>query len=242
VVATFIYRPKKGIVGKIYYRFMKSLVHSPYIDKIICFSKTEPEYYSRIFDVKKDIFTYVPFAVGDASIHIEKTDVPEEKFILSVGKSNRDYDFLVDALKDSEYKVRILSDEYQREDTGDNIRIYGDVFGKAYLQMLSQCYCVVVPLADVHISAGQFVFLQAMMFGKPVIVTESETVGDYITDGSNGFIIRKEKNALLWQLHRLYEDRELYRKIAEKGREIYREKYSLEPMAEAIGAICSQIS
>jgi glycosyltransferase involved in cell wall biosynthesis len=239
VVATFIYRPKSGVAGRIYYRFMKYLVNSPYIDQIICFSSTEPEYYKKIFDVKRDVFTYVPFAIGDVRPYMEQEEPvkPEEKFILSVGKSNRDYDFLVRALSDSPYQVRILSDTYSCEKHGNNIRIYDNVFGQDYLKMLSKCYLVVVPLEDVHISAGQFVFLQSMMFGKPVIVTESDTVGDYIEDGCNGFIIKKEKDALLDKVKELYEDEALYETIRSNGRNVYKEKYSLESMARAIGAI-----
>jgi len=242
VVATFIYRAKAGMAGKLYFRFMRYLVRSPYIDRIVCFSETEPEYYSRVFGVRKDLFVYVPFATGDASTAVSTAGCPEEKFILSVGKSNRDYDFLVDSLADTPYSVRILSDTYKRENISSNIRIYGSVFGMEYLKMLAESYCVVVPLADVHISAGQFVFLQAMMFGKPVIVTESDTVRDYIEDGNNGLIIKKEKDSLLDALKKLYEDKALYQDISEKSREIYRKEYSLERMADRIGDICMEIS
>ncbi len=241
VVATFIYRPKKGLVGKLYFRFMKGMVQSPYIDRIICFSKSEPEYYRTLFDVKEGLFTYVPFAIGDAAPEFQKGGVREEGYILSAGKSNRDYDFLTEALADTPYPVRILSDAYKREGISGNIKIYGNVFGREYLEMLAGCYCVVVPLADVHISAGQFVFLQAMMFGKPVIVTESETVRDYIQDGSSGLVIKKEKACLLDALKRLYGDPELYRTISVTGRKRYEEQYSLNRMAEKIGGLCMEL-
>lgn len=237
LIVTFIYRPKKGIAGRLYFHFMKYAVRSRYIDRIICFSKTEPEYYSRLFGVRKELFAYVPFAIGDVSPVIKTAGSSEEKFILSAGKSNRDYDFLVDALAETAYPVRIISDTYKREEVSGNIRIYGTVYGRDYLKMLAECYCVVVPLADVHISAGQFVFLQSMMFGKPVIVTESETVRDYIEDGSNGLIIKKEKNCLLDALKKLYEDKGLYKAISDAGKEAYKKEYSLEGMAERIGDI-----
>lgn len=240
-VATFIYRPKKGIVGGIYFRFMKKAVQSRYIDKIICFSSTEPKYYENLFSVKPGKFTYVSFAVGDVTPFVGNNRISDEKFILSAGKSNRDYDFLVDALKNTKYQVRILSDEYFRKDTGNNIKLYHDVFGKEYYEMLAKCFCVIVPLADTHISAGQFVFLQSMMFGKPVIVTESETVGDYIEDRINGFIIDKEKETLIRTLNELYGSTELYQEISGNGRKIYMRSYSLESMADQISELCRQM-
>ena len=143
----------------------------------------------------------------------------------------------MDALKDTPYRVRILSDTSLRRDTGENIQVYDDVFGEDYYNMLAECYCVVVPLQDIHISAGQFVFLQSMMFGKPIITTRSDTVTDYITDGENGFIISKNSAELREKLRQLYEEPQLYRRLAQEGRCQFLRKYSLESMAAEIGRI-----
>ena len=237
IVTTFIYRPKQAWKGKLYRWFVRRAVCSKALDKIVCFSSTEPAYYAQLLDAPPEKFVYVPFGIGDLGRCSEETPPPEERFVLSVGKSNRDYDFLVDALQGTPYKVRILSDTYLREAPGENIRIYPDVFGEDYYKMLAACYCVVVPLADVHISAGQFVFLQSMMFGKPVITTRSDTVTDYITDGENGFIISKDKNQLLERLRQLYTEPALYRRLAQEGRCRFLRNYSLDCMAEEIGNI-----
>lgn len=209
IVTTFIYRPKQGWKGKLYAWFMRKAVNSPALDKIVCFSSSEPAYYQSIFGTDK--FTYVPLGLGDLN-RGGRIPQGEERFILAAGKSNRDYDFLVDALKDTPYQVRILSDAYNHPNPGSNIRIYHDVFGEKYYQMLSECCCVIVPLADARISAGQLVFLQAMMFAKPIITTESDTVRDYIESGKNGLIIPKQRDALRDAVRRLYEDEALDRK------------------------------
>ena len=191
---------------------------------------------------EKNLFCYVPFAAADESKKV-KTGVENQKsYILSVGKSNRDYDFLTEALQNTQYEVRILSDTWTEKEKHQNIRVYADVFGEKYLQMLAECWCVIVPLADIHISAGQFVFLQSMMFGKPVIVTESDTVHEYIENEKNGLIIPKEKQALLKALKRLEEDPALYQKLGKNGKIVYREKFSLQHMAEVIGKICCEDS
>jgi len=234
IVTTFIYRPKQGWKGKLYAWFMRKAVNSPALDKIVCFSSSEPAYYQSIFGTDK--FTYVPLGLGDLNRggHIPQG---EERFILAAGKSNRDYDFLVDALKDTPYQVRILSDAYNHPNPGSNIRIYHDVFGEKYYQMLSECCCVIVPLADARISAGQLVFLQAMMFAKPIITTESDTVRDYIESGKNGLIIPKQRDALRDAVRRLYEDEALYRGMAKEGRCRFLESYSVASMARRIGSI-----
>ena len=143
----------------------------------------------------------------------------------------------MDALKDTPYQVRILSDAYNHPNPGSNIHIYHDVFGEKYYQMLSECCCVIVPLADARISAGQLVFLQAMMFAKPIITTESDTVRDYIESGKNGLIIPKQRDALRDAVRRLYEDEALYRGMAKEGRCRFLESYSVASMARRIGSI-----
>lgn len=235
IVTTFIYHPKQGWRGKLYGWFMRKAVNSPALDKIICFSSSEPAYYQSIFGTDK--FTYVPLGLGDLNRCDGHVPQGEERFILAAGKSNRDYDFLVDALKDTPYQVRILSDAYHHPNPGANIHIYHDVFGEKYYQMLSECYCVLVPLADERISAGQLVFLQSMMFGKPVITTASDTVRDYIEDGKNGLMIPKSREALLDSLRKLYDDPALYRRMAEEGRCRFLKDYSLASMAHRIGCI-----
>ena len=38
IIMTFIYKEKKGLIGKIYYKFVKYAIQNEYIDKFICFS------------------------------------------------------------------------------------------------------------------------------------------------------------------------------------------------------------
>lgn len=40
-IMTFIYKPKNGVVGKIYFKFIRYILSSKCIEKIICFSKSE---------------------------------------------------------------------------------------------------------------------------------------------------------------------------------------------------------
>lgn len=237
IVTTFIYHPKQGWKGRLYRWFVRRAVCSKALDRIVCFSSAEPSYYAQLLDAPPEKFVYVPLGIGDLGRYSETPPPPSQRFVLSAGKSNRDYDFLVDALKDTPYRVRILSDTYLRRDAGENIQVYDDVFGEDYYNMLAECYCVVVPLQDIHISAGQFVFLQSMMFGKPIITTRSDTVTDYITDGENGFIISKNSAELREKLRQLYEEPQLYRRLAQEGRCQFLRKYSLESMAAEIGRI-----
>ena len=62
----------------------------------------------------------------------------------------------------------------------DNIEILADCHDNDFFRELAKCKAVIVPLEDTHISSGQLVIIQAMMYGKPVVVTENDTVKDYV--------------------------------------------------------------
>lgn len=236
IIMTFIYKEKKGLIGKIYYKFVKYAIQNEYIDKFICFSKKECNYYSKKFNINPKKFEFCRLGIEEIPKEILKTEDKEEKYVISVGRSNRDYDFLYRALENTNYKVKILSDECNLKDTS-NIKIYKDIFNEEYYKTLNNAYIVVVPLLDENISSGQLVFLQAMQLGKPIICTESKTVKDYIENGENGFIIKKEKNELINKINELYNNKELYKSISQNEKTMYEEKFSLKSLGKQVADI-----
>lgn len=106
--------------------------------------------------------------------------------------------------------------------------------GDEYLRELSNCYAVIVPLKDTDISSGQLVLLQAMMFGKPIIVTQNDTVSDYVQDGFNGLIIDKSKDALLKAVNKLYE-KEFYRMLSRNARSCFEHNFDTFSLGIQVG-------
>lgn len=235
IIMTFIYKEKKGFIGKIYSKFMQYSVQSKYIDSIVCFSKEEINLYSQIFKKAKEKF--ILCHLGIEKINIDESQNSKEKTILSCGRSNRDYNFLYNALKDTNYKLDIISDECNIYTNCSNITIHNNINGQAYFEMLNKCYIVVIPLENKKISSGQLVCLQAMQLGKPVICTESDTIRDYIQDGINGFIIEKENIKLLDSIKKLFNDKELYDKISSSEKKFFNENCSLSALGEQIGTV-----
>lgn len=239
IIMTFIYKEKKGLIGKIYYKFVKYAIQNEYIDKFICFSKKECDYYSKKFNINPKKFEFCRLGIEEIPREILQTEEKEEKYIISAGRSNRDYDFLYEALKDTNYKVKILSDECNLKDTS-NIKIYKNIFNEEYYKTLNKAYLVVVPLLDKNISSGQLVFLQAMQLGKPIICTESKTVEDYIKNGENGFIIKKDAKELINKIEELYNNKELYQKMSQNEKNIFEENFSSKSLGKQVAEILNK--
>jgi glycosyltransferase involved in cell wall biosynthesis len=234
VIMTFIYKPKKGLIGQLYYHYMSYIIHSDLIDLFICFSKNECELYSEIFNSERKLFQYVPLGIERISENII-ANIDTYPYIFSTGRSNRDYNFLIDALKNEDYTLHIACDTINyKSETPSNVIINRNCYGEEMLNEMAKCKCVVVILQDTTISSGQLVILQAMQLGKPVIATKSLGVSEYIEDGVNGVLIENNKTELLNALSLLFKDQEFYNRLSINSKEKFDKNFSLECLAQNI--------
>ena len=233
-IMIFIYIPKKGFKGKIYKKFMRYMVTSKYIDKIIVFSSTEAKRYSEELDVDENKFVFLPF--GDDVIESNTKVELEDGFIFTSGYSNRDYDFLIDTLSGTSYVTRIYG---KTNYCNDNIIMSDEYIGPKLDSMLKKCKLVVVPLKE-NRESGQFTILHAMQAGIPVIATDTDCMKDYIQDGVNGFLCPNNKEKWLEKINLLYSDEELYKKLSDNCKRIYAEKHTLIALGKNVGNVISK--
>lgn len=232
-VMTFIYRKKKGLIGKLYHKYMSYIVTSKYIDRFICFAKEECDYYSDVFHVAKGKFIYVPLGCKMAKADITTDDGT----VFSAGRSNRDYDFLVGLMKDSQTKIIIASDSYRRKDVPSNIEILNDCYGQDMINLMAKSHCVVVPLKDLKVSSGQLVVLQAMSLGKPVICTMSDGIKDYVIDGETGFLVNNTRTEWFDALEKMYKDKRYYDSMSRAAFELYQKEFTEKAMYRRIAKV-----
>lgn len=230
-VMTFIYKKKGGLKGKLYHKYMSYIVTSKYIDRFICFAKEECHYYSDIFGIDGSKFIYVPLG------HPMVTDIQiaDDGYIFSTGRSNRDYDFLVNSLKNTNFKLIIACDTYYASHgNAENINVLNKCYGNDMLSLMAKCHCVVVPLKNLKMSSGQLVVLQAMSLGKPVICTDADGIRDYVINGSTGFLIDNVEEQLLAVLNELYVDAKKYTELSNNAKECYLSYFTEDAMYERI--------
>jgi glycosyltransferase involved in cell wall biosynthesis len=101
----------------------------------------------------------------------------------------RDYRSLIEAAPRVGAPITIASNELDSVAMPPNVRA-GLVSRERFAELLRQASVVVVPIrAGVDRSAGQQTYLNAMALGKPVIVTDTPGVRDYIEDRETGLIV-----------------------------------------------------
>ena len=236
-IMTFIYKPKKGIIGKIYHSFIRYSISSIYADKIICFSSSEPAYYSSLFGIAKSKFTYVP--LGEDLIVNNSTEKTKRAGVVSLGLSNRDYGFLINVFKELPYDLMIYADHNEKIAT--NISMSGDLLGEKVIDVLNKSKLLVIPLADKNISAGQLTVLHAMQLGVPVIATDSDGIRDFIQNNVNGYL--EENNVEKWRkkISILLSDDNEWHRMSKSAVRLYKSEHTVKSMATNIAHIVQKI-
>lgn len=219
IVMTFIYKRKAGVLGQLYHHYMSFIVRSKYIDRFICFSKEECEYYPTLFNVSRQRFVYVPVGIEP----IKSVEITDGGYIFATGRSNRDYDFLFSVLDGTDYQCQIACDTMANNLRG--FSILTDCHGNEMIKRMANSHCVVIPLKDTRVSSGQLVLLQAMALGKPVICTDADGIRDYTSKDTTIMIpndVDKWKDAL----NLLYSNENLYKKLSSESYNYFEKKYT----------------
>ena len=122
----------------------------------------------------------------------------------------------------------------------DNIEVLSDCYEDEMLRQMAECRVVVIPLRDKEVSSGQLVLLQAMLLGKPVIVTRTHALSPYIEEGKSAITIENTADELLDALDELYNDDAKYAEISKIAAEKVRQNFSEHTLGSNIGHLIAK--
>ena len=236
-IMTFIYNPKQGVAGRIFNRYVNRAICSKNVSNIVVFSQSEVAYYSRLFPHAAAKFKHLPLGIGTTGA---LPPVTKGDYIFTTGMSNRDYGFLCNALKGTHYKVKIACPGVKVPAGTDNIEVLSDCYEDEMLRQMAECRVVVIPLRDKEVSSGQLVLLQAMLLGKPVIVTRTHALSPYIEEGKSAITIENTADELLDALDELYNDDAKYAEISKIAAEKVRQNFSEHTLGSNIGHLIAK--
>ncbi len=234
-VMSFIYIPKNGILGKIYFRFLRKTISSKYVFKICVYTTQEIERYSNIFSISKDKFVFIPDGVSNDQKNI--MSVEKKNYYLSAGRTNRDYDFLINAWPENGPQLYILCDVYSKKTTKENVNILRNVFGESYLKMLKECKALILTLGNENVSSGQLSFINALKMEKAIIVVENECIKDYAVDGENCIIVKKDSQSFQDLIGKIETGMIDLSRLENKAYNYFKSHFTIENMAQQLGQI-----
>jgi len=204
------------------------------IDKVIVYSKVEAIDMAKRYPSTSFVFT---------PLGIESTvrQTGDENYLFSGGRSNRDYETLFKAVKDLNYSVKIVAQKFNISglEIPDNVDLYYNVFGEFFNELLANATIVVIPLKRPNESSGQLVLLQAMSYGKTIIVTKNKGLSDYIKHGSEVITVPPhDSEALQAEIKNLIQNPSLRNKLSRKAADSAAQ-FTQEKQAQRIAKILS---
>lgn len=196
IITTVLYSPKNtsGFRRFLFTNALKKSKALVYFSKEM--SKDTKDTYKSLSH--KVYSTYIPIIESNRTkIETNKFDklIDPEKTIFCGGQSDRDFETVIETFSNTEIPVIIVCpDNYPIKNINsktDNIKIlrFSEVSADEYYEIVSKCFCVIIPLKSENSSCGQLLFSFCMKNEKPIIASDSFGVRDYITNDFSGILV-----------------------------------------------------
>ena len=202
IVLNFTYKEKNGKTAAVYRRFISKCLSEKYLDYLHVLSESYADMIAAEFGFPRERIIVTAFGVNDEYERLSALPVPapfgKENYALAIGRSNRDYDFLISAWEKMDYPLVIISDTYQGTSKRDNVLILRNIAGVESEPWISNCGVMILPIDDGKICSGDTVLLTAMSLKRKIIVTEPSTLAEmYVVDGENSLLAPKEPEGFI---------------------------------------------
>ena len=235
VILNFTYPARKSaFILRIRKAFVKFVLKAT--DSLWCLSEKEAEVRYRMFDYPKEKTKSVPITVTDISDAGEEEEhTTFGKYILSVG-NEREYHMLCEAVRPLDTTLHIVTQPYNLKglDLPPNV-VPHHVFGQPVMDLYKDAGFVVVPMKDPNRPGGESVLFETMAFGKAMIITRTITSVDYITHMDNGILVEPHNQKELQDaIAYLLANPDAAKKMGEKNRRLYKEKYSTKAVVSKV--------
>lgn len=236
-VNDFMTREKStSFYSRLKYAFLRFSLSSVWC--LMCSSKMELNYYNNMLGLKKTRFEFVPLATNPSFIENESN--VDTDYIISSGRTGRDYATLLQAIRDIPIRLILVCDHYNVAglEIPSNVEVKFNIPLNELIKLESSAKFIVLPLQDRMISIGQSVLLQVMALGKTVIATKNAGTIDYFQDNISGIFVEPGdvedlKEAILDLMNNPLKAQA----IGERAREIIKEKYLISSKIKNIARI-----
>jgi len=216
---------QSGLLGVAKARLLRRLL--AVVDLFIFYHKDTTQL-ERVYGIGRERVEYVPFKINDYANVLAATPT-NEGFILSCGRSYRDYGTFCKALQGLPYEARILAPAESARDHGttfdfrstpSNVTVItDDGSGRSWIDWIARSTFVVLPLfPNALTTAGISACLVAMALGKCVIITESVATRGMLDHGETVVVPPSDPGALRAAMVKVSEDSGFRSKVAATGR------------------------
>lgn len=156
----------------------------------------------------------------------------EGQYVFSGGNAHRDYSSLLTVAERLPHIQFVFATDYfkNRESLPPNVKA-GRVPHQEFMGLMRGAAAVLIPLnKSLTRAAGQQTYLNAMLLGRPTLVTDALGVHDHIKDGETGFILEASVDDMVEKLAFVLDptNAALVQDICQAGEKAVRQHYSFQ--------------
>ncbi len=215
---------------------------------VICVSRAQADFAVETLGLPQSRVTFVYDKVDRRFFQpiSDETDA----YVLAVGKEQRDYETLVEAVAGTGIKLVVLasspwSNRRLRPETRppEHVTFMSRVPFARLKALYARARLVVVPLFDVSYAAGVNGLLEAMAMAKPVIVSRTAGIRDYVVDGETAVYVPVQNAiALRQEILRLWEAPLERKRLGANARQAVDDGMNLDAYVQAVAEIVQRYS
>ena len=215
------------------------------VNTFVVWSKEERTDYAHYFRLPFEKFLFLPH---HTTLEGYPIDSQMGNYLFAGGDSSRDYQTLIEALKPLGVPTVIVARQTASfNGNGKHLPPHIQVRTTdpdEFRKVMAGSKLVVIPMERGLLqSAGQQSYLNAMLLQKPVIVTETKGVVDYVTPGVTGIVIPPgDPKALQDAILRVLADGEEIQRMVQAAYERVQNEFSLDHFVGRILSLGEKVS
>jgi glycosyltransferase involved in cell wall biosynthesis len=175
---------------------------------------------------------------------------PDGGYVLSVGREQRDYQTLVDAVRPLRIRCIIVAGSTWSHravvplSLPDHVELRQSLDYAALRELYRGARVVAVPvLPDVDYAAGVNCVLEAMSCARPVVVSDTPGLDGYVRDGEDGRLVPAgDSESLRKMLCELWEDSSQADRLASAGRSSVERERTVDHFAARVAEMVGSIA
>jgi glycosyltransferase involved in cell wall biosynthesis len=211
---------------------------------IICLCKAQANYAIQQLGFPSTKVDFIYDKVDQRFFSPQPVDT--EDYILAVGQEQRDYQTLLKAIEGTNLRLIVVASspwstsKIQIKDMG-KVTIVSHIPYTELRMLYAKARLVVVPLFDVDYAAGVNALLEAMAMAKPLIVTQTRGITDYVVDNETAvFVPPGDPHALQNALLSLWDRVSELGRLGANARQIVEECMNLDIYVNQVVEIVSR--
>jgi glycosyltransferase involved in cell wall biosynthesis len=191
VVPWFIHLKQMRLLGKVRFLVLNQVSFTDdlayHIERIIIYSRSQISLHDPRLHPR---YSFIPLP-ADGCFN-RSWPASEPNMVFSGGGEGRDYNSLIEAVKELPLRLDIIAfrpESFNNADLPSNCRILGPCPTDDFLGAMARAAFVVIPLLPGVHPHGHTTIVQAQRLGKVIVTTRNASVEDYVTEGEDGFLV-----------------------------------------------------